>query len=292
MYETWLRAFHLVATTGGFTAAARALNIGQPTVSTHIKSLEDRFGVELFYRRGRRVELSPMGDRLLTVTRGLYGHHGEAIRLLQHARLLETGRIDLAAVGPFDVIELLEAFREKFPGIEATVSVTGIGDVLEAVRNFKADVAIVGEEIRDPAFHCHFYNRHRVLVIVNAEHRLARRKTIGLEKLHGEDMVLPPRSSTTRKAFDAAIHAAGVEIRPVMEINSREAVREAVYRGFGFGVVSETEFMPHPRLRALDISDANVFTRAYLLCLKERRDRPIIKAFLDTTESAIKSHKT
>ena len=41
MYQKWLQAFHMVATTGGFTRAAEALNVGQPTVSTHVKALEE-----------------------------------------------------------------------------------------------------------------------------------------------------------------------------------------------------------------------------------------------------------
>lgn len=282
MYEKWLQAFHLVTTEHGFTAAANVLNIGQPTVSTHIKSLEDHFGVELFYRRGRRIELAPMGEALFTITRGLYAHEAEAIRLLRDAHALETGRIDLAAIGPFDVIEILEAFRARYPKIESTVMVTDVDVVLDYVRDFKTDVAIIGEEIDAPDFHCQFYNRHEVLVIVHTGHRLAGRKTIRLAELDGEEMVLRARGSTTRAAFDNAARQSGITVKPVIEINSREAVREAVWRGIGFGVVSETEFSPDPRLHAIRISDARIHTLAYLLCLKERADRPIIKSFFDT----------
>ena len=78
MYEKWLQAFHAVARAGGFTAAARRLNVGQPTVSTHVRSLEDRFGVELFHRRGRVVRLTDTGRVLLTITQGMFGHEEEA----------------------------------------------------------------------------------------------------------------------------------------------------------------------------------------------------------------------
>ena len=289
MYEKWLQAFHLVATERGFTAAANVLNIGQPTVSTHIKSLEDHFGVELIYRRGRRIELAPLGEALFTITRGLYSHEAEAVRLLQSARALEAGRIDLAAIGPFDIIELLETFRASYPKIESTVFVADVDVVVDSVRSFRTDVAIVGTEIDDPTFQSKFYNRHEVLVIVNASHRLARRKSIHLKELNGEDMVLRAPTSTTRRAFEAAAKSANIQVRPVIEINSREAAREAVVRGIGFGVVSETEFAPDPRLRAIKIFDARIYTYAYLLCLRERADRPIIKAFLDSAEHAIKA---
>ena len=54
MHQRSLAAFHAVARAGGFTAAAKLLNVGQPTVSTHVRALEDHFKVELFHRRGRR----------------------------------------------------------------------------------------------------------------------------------------------------------------------------------------------------------------------------------------------
>lgn len=61
MSFTWLRTFHAVALNRGFTTAARALGIGQPTVTTQIKALETAYGVELFERSGRRVELTDAG---------------------------------------------------------------------------------------------------------------------------------------------------------------------------------------------------------------------------------------
>ena len=56
MIYTWLRSFHAVASEGSFTVASRALNIGQPTVTSQVKALEDYYSVELFHRRGRGVE--------------------------------------------------------------------------------------------------------------------------------------------------------------------------------------------------------------------------------------------
>ena len=73
MFYTQLRSFHAVAQEGGFTAAAKALNISQPTVTIQIRNLEDYFGVELFLRRGRKVHLSETGKALLTLTAGVGG---------------------------------------------------------------------------------------------------------------------------------------------------------------------------------------------------------------------------
>ena len=285
MYQKWLEAFHMVAATGSFTRAAQALNVGQPTVSTHVKSLEEHFRVELFHRRGRTVRLTPTGESLFTITRGLHGHQEEAIALLRATRDLETGQLALHAVGPFDVMEVLQVFRQRFPAVTATVQLGFEEEILRGLRDFDCDVGVVGRPVEDRELCCEFYNRHRVLVIVHADHPLAQRRSIHLEELEGCAMVLRPTFSTTRQAFDRALRKAGVKVRPIMEINSREANREAVLRGFGAGVISETEFAPAPSIRTLRVTDAEMFTRAYLVCLAERRDRPLVDAFFRTAAS-------
>ncbi len=279
MYQKWLQAFHTVAKEGGFTAAAKVLNVGQPTVSTHVRSLEDHFGVELFHRRGRRVELTGAGRSLLIITEGLYGHEEEAIKFLRAARELQAGELDISAIGPYDVMELLESFRARHPKLQFSVVLGSTNEVLKSLVEFDSDIGIIGHEEKEPRFFCKFYNRHEILVTVNSAHPLARRRNIRIEELDGQDMVLRTVGSTTRKAFETAVNRAGVKIRPVMEIKDREAVREAVIRGLGVGVVSESEFAPHERLRALRVTNAEMYTYAYVSCLAERRNRPLISTF-------------
>lgn len=285
MYQKWLQAFHTVASTGGFTRAAHALNVGQPTISTHVKALENYFRVELFHRRGRSVMLTPTGAALLTITRGLYGHEDEALALLRATRDREAGQLTLNAVGPFDVMEVLQVFRREYPAISTRVTLGFEGEILGGLRDFEFDIGVVGRQVEDPVFHCEFYNRHRVLVIVHADHPLSRRRSIRMEELEGCDMVLRPTFSTTRQAFDRALLETGISVNPVMEINSREAAREAVLRGFGIGVISESELAPSPSIRTLRVSDAQMFTSAFLVCLAERRDRPLIDAYFRTAAS-------
>ena len=67
-----LRAFHAVASAGGFSRAAAALHVTQPTLSGQVKSLEAAYGVRLFDRRGRRSEPTELGRELLAITRRFF----------------------------------------------------------------------------------------------------------------------------------------------------------------------------------------------------------------------------
>jgi len=287
MYQKWLEAFHHVATEGSFTGAARKLNVGQPTISSHVGNLEARFGVELFHRKGRNIQLTSIGKRLYDITHDLYGHEQEALAFLNTVRELEYGELRFSAVGPYDVMELLAALRERRPGIKCNVRLALIEEVIEDVESFSADIGIVGRDPASPTIHSVFYNQHRIFVVVNRKHRLAGRRSIRLEELAGEQMIIRSPSSTTQESFDKAAHAAGIVVEPVFEIESREGLREAIVRGLGIGVISETEFAPHPELDALTVSNAELHTRAYIACLKARRNRPLIREFLSLANSLI-----
>jgi DNA-binding transcriptional LysR family regulator len=103
-------------------------------------------------------------------------------------------------------------------------------------------------------------------------------------------MVFRERGSTTRLAFERALQKAGVKVANVMEIGSREAVWLAVARGIGISVVSDIEFIPHPELRIIDISDAEIYTTAHVNCLRERKESRLVKAFFEVVDELRDEH--
>ena len=280
MHQRWLAAFHAVARAGGFTAAGKLLNVGQPTVSTHVHALEEHFKVELFHRRGRTVELTDIGKLLMTVTQGLFGHEEEAISLLRAAQALEVGSLKIGAIRPSDVMEIAAILVKKYENLKLSVTLGAGPDLLEGLLKFDFDVAIVGDEPEDKRFYSQFYNKHRILIVANVNHPFARRRSIRIEELEGQNFILRTSGSTTRKIFDRALQKAGVTIHPIMETNNREAVNAAILRAIGIGAISESEIVAHAKLKVLNIANAEMFNYAYVVCLAERRKRPLIDGFL------------
>ncbi len=284
MRLTNLRSFYAVATAGSFTGAAKLLHISQPTVTTQVRFLEETYRVELFYRSGRTIRLTPLGEALYALAKRTFALESETVQLLQDSGELRTGQLRIGAVGPFHVTEMLAMFNQRFPGIHLSVRMGNSESALRSLKGYQTDVAVLARFMDDPQFHLVPYRSHPVGIIVNDRHRLADRKSIRIEQLEGEPMILREEGSTTRKALEDALGKAGVRCRVVMEIGSREAIREAVIMGVGIGAVSEIEYVPDPRLRMLHVRGAHMYTHAHVVCLEERRTARMVKAFLDVVE--------
>lgn len=279
MISTHLRSFHAVATHGGFTAASKVLNVGQPTLTTQVKALEARHGVELFRRAGRRVVLTEAGEDLYRLTLRMARLQEETQELLQSHKGLTTGRLRIAAVGPFHAIDMISAFKQAYPNVEVSVLLGNSRRTAERLLRYDADVGVTARVDADDRIEMEPYSTHSVVVFVNSEHRFFQRETISFRELRNERVVLREKGSTTRTAFEAALEQATITIDPVLEIGSREGVWKAVERGLGVGVVADFEFVRHPRLKTVAFADASIKTEYFLAYLRERQDSRLIRSF-------------
>ncbi len=165
-----------------------------------------------------------------------------------------------------------------------SVSTGNSQDVPERLLDYRADVGVLAQFSRDRRFLAVPYSEHPIVLLVPAGHRFAKRRSIRTAELAGEPLILREQGSTTRKAFEAALKAARLEPNVVMEIGSREILREAVVQGIGLAAVSEVEFVPGPGLHAVRISDTEARTYAHVVCLGERRDMRMVRSFFEVID--------
>lgn len=280
MRYTQLRSFHAVAETGSFTAAARLFKVSQPTITTQVRALEAAYAVELFLRRGRRGEMTDAGRGLFEITRRLFSQESEALDFLNESRDLKSGHLRVGAVGPYHVTDMLVAFNARYPGLYVTVSIGNSRDAVRHLIDYRTDVAVLAHMDPDERLVTIPYSRPEVVVFVNRTHPFARRRALRIEELEGAPMIVREPGSTTRRAVEAALERAGVRPRIVMEIGSRESIREAVAKGIGIGTVSAAEYIPDPRLRALRVTNADIRTHAHVVYLRERQNARLVRAFV------------
>jgi len=183
---TQLRSFYAVARMGSFTKAAQMLHLSQPTLTTQVRFLEERYQVELLFRRGRQVVPTEMGEQLMQLAQQIFTLEGDAISLLEDAGELRTGHLRVAAVGPYHVTQMLVDFNRRYPAVRVSVSTGNSEDVLDRLLDYRADVGVLAQVVSDDRLLSVPFSRHPVVVFTSTAHRFARRRSIRIAELEGE----------------------------------------------------------------------------------------------------------
>ena len=276
-----LRAFDAVAREGSFTRAAARLFISQPAVTGHVKALEEHYQITLLRRTARRVELTEEGTRLAAITRAMFGLAEEAQAMLEANRQLLTGRLEVAADGPHRVMPMLAQLRARYPGITVNLRLGNAQETLAALLSEHADVAVLTEVEPRRGLSLQSLGDPRLCALLPVGHPWADDQgELPLADLDRQIMVLREPSSITRRTFDQACREAEVSPRVLLELDSREAVTEAVAAELGIGIVSSVEVAHDPRVVARPISGAGLVNRHMIGCLERRRELRLIQAFL------------
>ncbi|RYE32860.1 MAG: LysR family transcriptional regulator [Hyphomicrobiales bacterium] len=282
-----LSAFHAVAEAQSFTGAAKTRHVSQPTLSAQVRGLEDAYGVRLFDRAGRQVKLTPLGQSLFVITTKLFSAEDEAESLLAGSRTLQRGHLRIAADSATHVMAALARMRERYPGLTFSLTIGNSSEVVDQIMDFAADVAITARANSDPRIHSIRLRSDDLVAFVSDQHELARHEQIPIEAFAGQDIVLRERGSITREVFENRLSTAGIKPANLLEVQSREAVREAVAFGFGIGVVFAAEFKPETGLKRIIITGADFDVGEYIVCRAERQRLPLVRSFFETVQDVI-----
>jgi len=263
------------------------LNITQPTLSGQVKELEERYGTKLFLRHGRRIELTDIGRSAFSITRLIFRHEEEVEQLLLSARALTSGQLRVGADSPYIATPLLAQFQRLYPGIQISIQYGNSQQLMSWLQSRSCDLAFLPNI---PPEDRHLYAiplaPDRLVAFVGEEHDWAERRAITLDELVTRRIILREKGSRTRSIFEDAVAQAGHVLHDVMEISGREGVREAVAAGLGIGIVARNELVSDSRLRALDVSDAELIHAVYVACLEETRTLRVTDAFLELVRSS------
>ena len=214
-----LRHFALIAETRSFSKAAQALKRSQPGLSRSIRELEAELGLELFERVGRRISLSPQGERLLGPARRLLA---DADSLLDQAQLLAHGKTFVLRVGGASntlariMPAVLQLYRRKWSNVEIRLRTQGGSELLAALERGEVDVGVGRTTDSDLLESTGAFLIHAVAVL-HRRHRLAGRRTISVLDLEGERLLVPPASFASRLLVDLAFSEEGVRPRFTLE---------------------------------------------------------------------------
>jgi DNA-binding transcriptional LysR family regulator len=283
-----LKILRAIASEGNFINAAESLYISQPALSLQIKNLEKQLNVFLFERYNKRVKLTNSGQLLLRYTNRILGLCEETYRAISDLENFKIGTLIVGAsqtTGTYLMPRLIGLYKQRYPQISIQLQVQSTRKIAWAVANGQIDIAIVGGEIpyelknilkKIP------YAEDELTLILPKSHPFSKLKEIKKEDLYYLKYIILDRNSTIRNIIDSILYNNGIDIKRLkieMELNSIEAIKNAVQSGLGAAFVSFSAISKELQLGVLHSVKVEEIVIKRILYIIENPKRYKIKAY-------------
>ncbi len=282
-----LRIFVAVARASSFTRAADDLDLRQPTVSQQIQVLERGLRMPLFERLGRRVQLTPAGDALLTYAERLLALAAEAETATREAAGLSARTLRLGVgntLATYILPDLLARLRWERPDVVVQVHVGNTEQLIAAVVDNRVELALVGAPLSHPLLAIHAFLRDDLVVIVPPDDECAQRRAISLGELQSRTLLQREEGSALQASVNELLRDHGVVPERMITLGNLEAIKRCVEAGLGVAVVPELAVRREVRddlLRALPLADVQLRRVFNYIHHRERSPSPPARVLIE-----------
>ena len=232
-----LRSFCTAARLKSITKAAEHLNVGQPTVTTHIKKLERELGTVLFDRVRRPIQLTASGRALADLATPLVDGIDSLEAMTSEAEDREP--VHIASTPDIIVHTLLRAVRvfiARFPEVHFHIRSRTRAEVLRVVAEGEADLGIVEHPERDEAFEFQGLFVYERVLITPLNHPLLQEPLSSLDPIGAWPLILMESGTYTREILEEQFRRRGVAYDVVMTLDSMDMIKRYVALGLGVSV--------------------------------------------------------
>jgi len=283
-----LEVFCKVVELKSFTKAAEASFLSQPTVSEHIRSLEEILGERLVDRLGREALPSQAGQILYKYAKKIIRLRQETMQAMASYRGTLAGHLALGAStipGAYVLPQRIGGFKKLHPAIQITLAIGNSRTVADGVLAGDTEFGVVGARWSDPALEWVEILDDELVLAVYPSHPFAKEKAVEPAQLLNEPMIIRERDSGTRRVVTQLLekHLDLARLQIVAEMGSTEAVRQGVKSEVGIAILSRravAEDIERGSLVAVPLANIRLSRPFYLITRKNRQPSPICSTFL------------
>ncbi|MCG8638003.1 MAG: LysR family transcriptional regulator [Desulfobacterales bacterium] len=295
--DLWqLHIFVSVVEKKSFSKASETINLSQPTVSTHIKELEEHFQCRLLDRLGKVTEPTRAGLILYDYARRLLALRDETqsamLDFLGHTKgSLVMGGSTIPAGYIFP--RLMGAFKKAYPDVSISLSAGDTSQITEAVKDGSLELGVVGARIDDPAIGQEKLVRDEMKLIVPQNHEWAGLSSVSCDKLFDQPFIAREKGSGTWQSILKSMDEAGFnsqDLVPNVTMGNSISVIQGILNGAGISILSTmavAEELRTKRLFALPVEGLDLTRYFYLTLSKKRSQSPICRKFIDFAKNNI-----
>ncbi|MBA4394361.1 MAG: LysR family transcriptional regulator [Desulfobacca sp.] len=280
-----------------FSKAGQTLYLAQPTVSEHIRLLEEDLGLALFDRQGKEITPTPAGRLLFQYANQLMALRQDSLRAMKQFRDIGIGDLLIGGSnipGQYLLPGLLGQFKERFPKIRLKLVIGDSQNIQDKLLEGTIELGLVGAQVDHRQISCRHLTTDEMVCILPPGLVKGGPGTITAKELFTLPFILREKGSGTRKAMEQAfkkINLEVIDLQVVAEMGSNEAIRQAVKAGVGISIISRRavlEDLEQGRLQELKIKKLPLIRNFYLITLKQRTLSPLAKAFMEFIIKEIK----
>lgn len=292
-----LDVFCKVVELKSFTKAAAAMGLAQPTVSEHIRSLEDMLGEKLVDRLGREAVPTAAGRIFYQYSRNIIRLREEAIQAVEHFRGNLSGHLVLGAStipGTYVLPKLIGAFKEQHPAVLLTLRIGDTTSVAKDILQGELEAGVVGSRWNDRRLVTEEAFSDELILTVPSEHSWASRESIMLEELTGEPFIMREQGSGTRMVMTKILEQHSFDVsrlNVVAEMGSTEAVRQGIKAGIGVSILSNHAVdsdIQQGALASVRLQGVQFLRPLFLVLRKNRNLSPVCSAFVEFVRACAK----
>lgn len=242
-----IEAFVNVVKYGSFSKAADASFLTQPTISSHVSTLEKELNQKLINRKGKNAQPTKQGEILFKHAVEMLKTREIAIFSLE-SYIHEIGSVleiqSSSIPAGYIVPDFMASFRKKHPQVKFYMEQSDSSIVESNLLNQKGEIGFLGYKSNSPALNCERILTDKVVLITPNNDKFQKfiGKTLSPEHFINEPFIWREQGSATRKEFEAAINTIGYDSKKlniVMRTNSMEVIKQSVSKGLGVSVVSK-----------------------------------------------------
>lgn len=256
MFEE-LKTFISVVELKNFTKAAAALNLSQPSVSTHIKNLENHFGVVLINRsvKQKNIIITESGYKLYARAKEILNLLDITYSDLHNIPDTISGTLKIGAsltIGEYILPKFLSYFLKKYPYIDVEVSIKNTSSICSYVKNLSIDLGLIEGSPTVSNINQHYFFEDSLVLAYPADENLLRNK-ISTENLQNKNWVVREEGSGTREYLNLFLAQNKITPKSITVLGSNYAVKEAVKDGLGITVISSLVIESEVKNKELNI---------------------------------------
>jgi len=284
-----LEVFYWVAELQSFSRAADHLSLRQPTVSAHIRDLEETLGSKLFNRVGGQIASTPLGQILFERAKALLALKRETRAALDDFQGRVKGDLLIGGSnipGEYILPQKLGLFVRKYPEVKPILRIGDSATIVEAVLEGEVEIGFVGFRGDDRRLSFQKIWRDQMVLAVPKNHAWSRRRAIDLKDLRKEGFISREGGSGTLRSFYELVARKRKQpeklIHVIMELGSTEAVKEALIAGWGVSILSRTSIQRQVReglLKEVPVRGLKLERDFYQVTHRHRALSPVSQAF-------------